>query len=320
MPGDPRIESPRSIGGLLGHERSPESLRRAGRRQLRKLPSVDVVEAEVLDLARDGDGAALTVACPQGVTRVRVRAVLLANGLRYDPPDIPGLAPLWGRSVFHCVFCDGWEVSDKPIALHAREAGAARLALLTRAWSSDLVLCTDETRGHHRRRARAARGRRDPHPRGEDRPPRLPAQEADANRLRGGAARSARRAVHPTGAKPAARPRRARGLELDAQGLIVADTSGRTAVARGLRSGRRGGGRALCRGRDRQRRTGSDRDGGRPDRRRSGAPGRRSRLIRPLEGRVHRLDGVDFQAASSLTRMNRPWCPRRPCTRMRAAL
>src|SRR4051812_13726542 len=133
----------RSIGGLLGHERSPESLRRAGRRQVGKLPGVEVVEAEVLDLARDGPQAALTVACPQGVTRIRVRAVLLANGLRYDPPDIPGLAPLWGRSVFHCVFCDGWEVSDKPIALHARGPGAARLALLTHAWSSDLLLCTD---------------------------------------------------------------------------------------------------------------------------------------------------------------------------------
>src|SRR5204863_5118738 len=82
-----------------------------------------------------------------GITRLRVRVVLLANGLRYDPPDIPGLAPLWGRSVFHCVFCDGWEVADKPIALQARGAGAARLALLTRVSSPDLLLCTDGPHG-----------------------------------------------------------------------------------------------------------------------------------------------------------------------------
>jgi alkyl hydroperoxide reductase subunit AhpF len=118
--GRPANRFARSIGGLLGHDRSPASLRRAGRRQLRKLPSVEVVEAEALDIERDGAGAALTVACPEGVTRVRVRAVLLAHGLRYDPPGIPGVATLWGRSVFHCVFCDGWEVADKPIALHAR--------------------------------------------------------------------------------------------------------------------------------------------------------------------------------------------------------
>src|SRR5947208_10401775 len=141
--GRPANRVARSIGGLLGHERSPASLRRAGRRQLRRLPSVEVVEEEVLDLEQDAAGAALTVACPEGVTRVRVRAVLLANGLRYDPPDIPGLAPLWGRSVFHCVFCDGWEVADKPIALHSQGPGTLRLALLTRAWSSDVLLCTD---------------------------------------------------------------------------------------------------------------------------------------------------------------------------------
>src|SRR3954466_10198887 len=141
--GRPANRVARSIGGLLGVKGSPGSLRRAGRRPLSKLPSVEVAEAEVLDLERDGAGAALTVACPEGVTRVRVRAVLLAHGLRYDPPAVPGLTALWGRSVFHCVFCDGWEVADKPIALHARGAGAARLALLTRAWSPDLLLCTD---------------------------------------------------------------------------------------------------------------------------------------------------------------------------------
>src|SRR3954467_9958273 len=145
--GRPANRVARSIGGLPGQGRPPAALRRAGRRQLGRLPSVELAEAEVLDLERDGDGAALTVACPQGVRRVRVRAVLLASGLRYDPPDIRGLTPLWGRSVFHCVFCDGWEVADKPIALHARGTGAARPALLTSAWAPDLLLCTDGPHG-----------------------------------------------------------------------------------------------------------------------------------------------------------------------------
>src|SRR5947208_16292980 len=61
--GRPANRVARSIGGLLGHERSPASLRRAGRRQLRRLPSVEVVEAEVLDPAQVATGAALTGAC-----------------------------------------------------------------------------------------------------------------------------------------------------------------------------------------------------------------------------------------------------------------
>src|SRR5436305_7012915 len=132
--GRPANRVSREIHGLLGHERSPASLRRAGRRQLRKLPNVEIADAEVLDLEPNDLGVAVTVACPHAVTRFQARAVLLAGGLRYEPPSIPGLARLWGRSVFHCVFCDGWESRDRSIALHARGAGAARLALLTRAW------------------------------------------------------------------------------------------------------------------------------------------------------------------------------------------
>jgi thioredoxin reductase len=228
--GRPANRVARSVGGLLGHERSPESLRRAGRRQLRKLPSVEVVEAEVLDVARGEPGAVLTVACPMGVTRISVRALLLANGLRYDPPDIPGLAPLWGRSVFHCVFCDGWESSDKPIALHARGPGAARLALLTRAWSSDLLLCTDGPGG-------ISADERDELERAgvrirEDRIARLDSRLGRLTRIVFEDGQPEARAalfVRPERSQPHALAERV-GLELDPAGLIVADPSGRTAV------------------------------------------------------------------------------------------
>jgi thioredoxin reductase len=228
--GRPANRVARSIGGLLGHERSPASLRRAGRRQLRKLPNVEVVEAEVLDLERDGEGAALTVACPESVTRIRVRAVLLANGLRYDPPEIPGLAQLWGRSVFHCAFCDGWEVADKPIALHARGPGAARLALLTRAWSPDLVLCTDGPDGisaSEREQLRAAGIRIR-----EERIARLDSRRGKLTRIvfeSGPAEERAALFVRPRRSQPHALAERV-GLELDDDGLIVADESGRTAL------------------------------------------------------------------------------------------
>jgi thioredoxin reductase len=131
------------IGGLLAFDGSPFALRRAGRRQLRKLPSVEVRDGEALNVVADGDGVTVDVAMADSVERVRTRALIFAHGLSYDPPYIPGLEPLWGHSVFHCPFCDGWEVSGRPIALHAREEGAARLALLLRGWSDDVLLCTD---------------------------------------------------------------------------------------------------------------------------------------------------------------------------------
>ena len=70
--------------------------------------------------------------------------MLLAHGLRYEHPDIPGLRELWGRSALHCPFCDGWEVRDLPVAVLGPGAAGARLARTVVArWSADVVLCTD---------------------------------------------------------------------------------------------------------------------------------------------------------------------------------
>ena len=60
-----------------------------------------------------------------------------------SPPPLPGVEELWGRSVFHCPFCDGWEVRDRPLAVHGSGAEAARSALVVSGWSSDVVLYTD---------------------------------------------------------------------------------------------------------------------------------------------------------------------------------
>ena len=74
---------------------------------------------------------------------MRAHAIVLAHGLRYDPPPLPGIEALWGRSVFHCAFCDGWEVRDRPLAFHGSGPGAVRSALVLAGWSDDVVLCTD---------------------------------------------------------------------------------------------------------------------------------------------------------------------------------
>jgi thioredoxin reductase len=45
--------------------------------------------------------------------------------------------------VFHCPYCDGWEVRDSPIAIYGKGARGLGLALELTAWSRDLVLCSD---------------------------------------------------------------------------------------------------------------------------------------------------------------------------------
>jgi thioredoxin reductase len=129
------------IGGLLAQGGvAPADLRRAGREQLADHPNVEVRDGAVLDAEPLADGLAVTL---DDGPAVSTRTLVLAHGLRYDPPPLPGVQPLWGHSVFHCPFCDGWEVRDRPLAVHGSGPEAARTALVVSGWSSDVVLCTD---------------------------------------------------------------------------------------------------------------------------------------------------------------------------------
>ncbi len=87
----------------------PLELRRIGREQLSTYPAVQLTTAVVVD-ARAEDGH--FVAVLDDGQRVETRTLVLATGVRDELPAIDGLAALWGRGVFHCPYCDGWEVRD----------------------------------------------------------------------------------------------------------------------------------------------------------------------------------------------------------------
>lgn len=128
------------IGGLLGFDGVPPAdLYAQGRRELERYPSVEVRDGQVVAGVAGSDGITLDLADGTGE---HTRRLLLATGMRYAYPDIPGLAPLWGRSAFHCPFCHGWEVRDQPLAVLAQGERAVHMATLLRGWSDDVVLLT----------------------------------------------------------------------------------------------------------------------------------------------------------------------------------
>jgi thioredoxin reductase len=128
------------IGGLLGHDGlAPAELYDRGRSELAAYPSVELREVLVSDASRQ-DGR-FTLSTADGAV-VEAARVLLATGMRYAVPDLPGVAELWGGTVFHCPYCHGWEVRDGALAVLGNAAAAHR-ALLLRGWSEDVVLLTD---------------------------------------------------------------------------------------------------------------------------------------------------------------------------------
>ncbi|MHA7663117.1 NAD(P)/FAD-dependent oxidoreductase [Mycolicibacterium sp. HS_4_1] len=130
------------IGGLLGHDgRPPADLYAEGRRELTKYPSVQFVDGQVTGAtAQDGPTFGLELA--DGSVH-HAQRLLLAGGMEYEYPDIPGLHDHWGRSAFHCPFCHGWEARDQALAVLADGDRAVHMALLLRAWTDDIVVLTN---------------------------------------------------------------------------------------------------------------------------------------------------------------------------------
>jgi thioredoxin reductase len=126
------------IGGLLGQDtRRPADFYAAGRAELAAYPSVEIRLGQVVSGERSEDGFVLELA--DGSREAALR-VLLATGMDYRYPTLPGLEERWGRSVFHCPFCHGWEHRDEPLGVLDRGASGVHRALLLRGWSDDVTL------------------------------------------------------------------------------------------------------------------------------------------------------------------------------------
>ena len=106
------------VGGLLGHDGTPpEALYELARAQVAAYDAVAVRDAEAVDARADGDGFVVALGDDGG--EVRARVLILAMGMDYEVPDVPGFREHWGRAVST-----------------ARSATAGRAAI-SRSWSMD---------------------------------------------------------------------------------------------------------------------------------------------------------------------------------------
>ena len=71
------------------------------------------------------------------------KKLILATGLTDRLPAIKGATKFYGKSLFHCPYCDGWEASNKKIGVYAKTKGGIDLALTLTAWSKEITLYTD---------------------------------------------------------------------------------------------------------------------------------------------------------------------------------
>ena len=140
--GHPRNAASRAIHGFVTRDgMPPREFLDVAREQLRPYDTVTIRDIEVTGAACRGDSR-FHVSLADG-SEHESRKLLIATGVADNLPDIPGFRQLLGAGVFHCPYCDGWEMRDRPLAVYGRGARGLGLSLELTGWSRDLVLCTD---------------------------------------------------------------------------------------------------------------------------------------------------------------------------------
>jgi len=127
-----------SHGFLTRDGTPPADLLRIARDQLGPYATVSLrtATAERIDKAAAG----FTIAASDG-SLLETRTVLLATGLADNLPALTGVEPLWGKSVFHCPYCDGYEFRGKTIAVYGESEDALHLVYLLRNLTPRVTLC-----------------------------------------------------------------------------------------------------------------------------------------------------------------------------------
>jgi thioredoxin reductase len=143
--GEPRNAAARAMHGFLTRDgTAPRRMARLSRDELSRYPDVTLLDGTVSRVRRQSRRFAVQMADGQ---RVTARKLLLATGVTDDVPRLPGIERLYGQTVHHCPYCDGWEARDESIAVYGRRARAFEMARSMTAFSRDIVLCSNGASG-----------------------------------------------------------------------------------------------------------------------------------------------------------------------------
>ncbi|MFT7772342.1 NAD(P)/FAD-dependent oxidoreductase [Roseateles sp.] len=123
--------------GFLGQDgRAPGDIQREARTQLAAYPSVSWHDGLAVAARRQGEGFEVDV----GGTTLRARRLVLATGVVDELPPVEGLAQRWGRTVFHCPYCHGYELDGGAVGVLASSPLSMHHALMLPDWGPTTLL------------------------------------------------------------------------------------------------------------------------------------------------------------------------------------
>ena len=120
----------------------PQEFKELGLKELENYPSVSYFNTKITEIIKDIGNDKFIVKTPKDQEFVTEK-IILATGIQ-EVFSIPSIRNYYGKSLFSCPYCDGWEQRDKPLVVIAeKEEHALHLAKLIYNWSQDLVVLTN---------------------------------------------------------------------------------------------------------------------------------------------------------------------------------
>lgn len=122
-----------SHGFLTQDGRAPAEIAADAREQLMNYSNVEWIHGTADEARVASDGR---LEFRVGSEAISAHRLILATGVRDELPPVPGLAERWGRSIFHCPYCHGYEMNAGPIGIIAASPLALHHALMLPDWGS----------------------------------------------------------------------------------------------------------------------------------------------------------------------------------------
>lgn len=119
--------------------RSPSAIAEDARAQLEKYSTISWL-AETVTGVKAVDGKYSVIA---GDQHIQAEKIIIATGVRDELPQVEGLSERWGQSVYHCPYCDGYELNLGEIGMLVSGMHSLHMALMLPDWGNTTLFLND---------------------------------------------------------------------------------------------------------------------------------------------------------------------------------
>jgi thioredoxin reductase len=122
----------------------PKEFREIAHKELGRYPSVTYAKREVTSVIKNDNEQLFEFVTSENDERYQSKTIIIATGLKDVLPSIDNISDYYGKSLFHCPYCDGYELRDKPlVVIIGEQVQGFHFIQTIYNWSKDLIVCTN---------------------------------------------------------------------------------------------------------------------------------------------------------------------------------